>query len=536
MAHISPRPDQIVAQAAIISALDAGVSRPLAVAPMAWGKSVLIGMLVRTLLARGRRVLVLAHRRELLEQNAGVLRRLDADLDAGVMCAGLGRDDADSRALIASTATAYRRLGRIGAVDVIVLDEAHLCGPGTSTMLATIREGLGDPPLVGLTATPFRGDGSLLVEAGLFDAIAHETSLRQALDAGQLCPLVTKAPKSGRIDTSGVPVVAGEFHARALEAAAMAGDTTRRAIERTVEVARAERRRSWLIFSSGVNHAGQIAEELRRLGVSTAVIVGTTPAEERDAAIEAFRAGDLTALVNAFVLTTGFDATRIDLVAFLRATCSPVLWVQSSGRGMRLHPDKVDCRLLDYGGNLQRHGPIDNVRLRAKGERHDAAAAASTTRICPQCDEANDRSAEACACCGFIFVKRQLKPIDTVESDLAAISSRDGWAWVHGGRAHVHHKPGSSPSFRLTFVTSAGRVDLFLALEHWRDGARWHAGRRWRDLSRTPHRPPPSSVAEAFARFRAGELRCPARVRVIRNGQWPEIADLEFPLEAEAAA
>jgi DNA repair protein RadD len=537
LARLIPRPDQQAAHDAVVSALAAGIRRPLAIEPMAWGKSVLLAMLVATLSRRGLRVLCLAHRKELLEQNLGVLRRLNPSIDVGLCAANLKSDNTSAQVVIGSTATIYRRLARIGPVDVALLDEAHLLGPGSSTMLARIREALGDPPLVGVTATGFRTDSASLIEAGIFDTVVHETTITDALTVGLLCPLVTKAPRKGRIDLSNVPIVAGEFHAGALEAAAMAGDVTAQAVARTMEVARVEDRRSWLIFASGVAHAHQIGDELRRYGVTHAVITGETDIDSRTDAIARFRAGSLTALVNCNVLTTGFDATRIDLVAFMRATCSPVLWVQSAGRGMRIHPGKADCRMLDFGANIFRHGPIDNVRLRKASERHDANRAAARTRVCPHCEEVNAAHALTCSACGLNLVKARDAKLDVVESALEVIggaTQQPGtWARVHSMHGMVHHKMGSPPSFRLSYRTDAGFVSEFLPLQHPSSGARWHAGNKWKQLSRARQTAPPLSAQEADARFRSGELRRPARVLVERDGQWLRIKATDFAIEAD---
>jgi DNA repair protein RadD len=534
-----PRRDQQEAHDAVISALDAGIRRPLVVAPMAWGKSVLLAMLVVTLATvRGLRVLVLAHRRELLEQNSGVLRRLAPDLDAGICSASLKSDRLDAQVVIGGTATIYRRLSRIGHVDVVLLDESHLMGPGSSTMLARILASLGNPPLVGCTATPYRTDSALLVEAGIFEAVVHDTTLRDALDAGLLAPLVVKAPKQGRIDLSNVRIVAGEFHAGQMEAAAMAGDITRQAVARTVEVARTEGRRSWLLFASGVAHARQIGSELGRHGISHEVIVGDTVTDERSNAIARFRAGELTALVNCNVLTTGFDATGIDLIGFMRATCSPVLWVQSMGRGMRVHPGKSECRALDFGNNVFRHGPIDNIRLRATGERHDANAAASRTRICRFCEEVNPRDALVCIGCGEQLVRPIVPKIGPVAADLEVIggdAARPEWTAVLSMHATVHEKVGAPASFRISFHTPSGWVSDFLPLAHPSPGARWHAQRKWRRLSRRQHAEVPLSAAEAAQRFQYGELRRPARLLVERDGQWLRVKDVAFE-KVEAAA
>lgn len=529
---LTPRPDQIAAHDTVIDALDAGVRRPLAIEPMAWGKSVLLAMLCATLSDRGLRVLCLAHRRELLEQNSGVLQRLDPTLDVGLCAANLQSDNTTAAVVVGSTPTIYRRLPRIGQVGVILLDEAHLLGPGSSTMLARICEALGDPPLVGVTATGYRTDSASLVDAGIFETVVHETTIGDALAAGLLCPLVTRAPRQGRIDLSDVPIVAGEFHARALEAAAMAGDVTAHAVARTVEIARSEDRKSWLIFASGVAHAEQIGDELHRYHIPYRVITGETPVETRAEAIARFRSGSLTALVNCNVLTTGFDATNIDMIGFMRATCSPVLWVQSAGRGMRIHPGKENCRLLDFGCNIFRHGPIDNVTLRRSGERHDTPRAAAKIRICPHCEEVNKRSASLCSACGESLIAAKDEKLIAVESGLDAIGGANRphaeWTRVRAMDGRIHSKPGSPPSFRLIFRTDFGWVSEFLAVQHPSSGARWHAGNKWRRLSRDRSRPPPASAQEAAARFHRGELERPARVLVESEGGWLQIKDAEF--------
>lgn len=527
---LTPRSDQVAAHEAIISALDSGVRRPLAVEPMAWGKSVLLAMLCSTLSRRGLRVLCLAHRRELLEQNSGVLLRLDPSLDVGVCAASLKSDNTRAAIVIGSTPTIYRRSGRIGPVDVILLDEAHLLGPGGSTMLARIRADFDDPPLIGVTATPYRMDSASLVEADIFDTVVHETTIGDALAAGLLSPLVTGVPRQGQIELSQVPIVAGEFHAGALEAAAMAGNVTPLAVQRTVEVGRSEGRKSWLFFASGVAHAQVIGRELERHRISHAVITGDTPDDDRAAAIAQFRAGSLTALVNCFVFTLGFDAPNVDLIAFMRATCSPVLWVQSAGRGMRLHPAKQNCRLLDFGANILRHGPIDNVTLRARGERHNEQRGAALIRICPHCEEVNRADAIICRACGASLVE---KGINAVASSADAISGEDrqprsNWTRVRMMRARVHYKQGSAPSFCLSFNTDAGWVSEFLAVEHASSGARWHAANKWLRFTRDRGRKAPVSATEAVARFDRGELRRPARLLLERENGWLHVKDAEF--------
>ena len=239
---ITPRPDQLEALDAILDALDRGVRRPLVEAPCAWGKSVLIAMLALALVRRGRRVLILAHRHELLEQNTGALLRLDPAADVGICSASLRSDRLDAAIVVGGTATIFRRLQRLGRVDAVLLDEAHLLGPGSTSMLGTILKSLGDPPLIGFTATPYRTDCGSLISAELFDEIVWRMGVIEAIDAGLLVPLVTKSPKAGRIDTTCVPIERGEFQQRPLEQAALTGSVTRDAVVRTLQVAAEENR------------------------------------------------------------------------------------------------------------------------------------------------------------------------------------------------------------------------------------------------------------------------------------------------------
>src|SRR3954447_16045940 len=142
-APITPRPDQIAAQDAVLAALAAGMRRPLVEAPCGWGKSVPLGTVALDLAQHGRRVLLLAHRRELLEQNTGAIRRLDPAADIGICSASLKADRLDAAITIGSTPTVFRPLPPLGHIHFVFLGEAPLLGPGSPSILAKILEALG---------------------------------------------------------------------------------------------------------------------------------------------------------------------------------------------------------------------------------------------------------------------------------------------------------------------------------------------------------------------------------------------------------
>ena len=234
--------------------------------------------------------------------------------------------------------------------------------------------------------------------------------------------------------------------------------------------------------------------------------------------------------MNCNVLTVGFDARAIDCIAFMRPTVSPVLWTQAAGRGMRTWPGKADCRLLDFGGNILRHGPINAIRLRPQGARHDARAAADRVRICPRCDEINEITNAVCTSCGMVLIKPRVSVIESIESTAPAIDAsadKPRWVRVHAMRGGIHGKPGRPPSFRLRFSTEEGWVSEFLALEHEKSGARWYAGKAWTRLSRTPAVAPPATTHDAWRRFIGGELAEPQRLRIERDGEWWRVVDVE---------
>ena len=196
-------------------------------------------------------------------------------------------------------------------------------------------------------------------ERRLFTDIAYEVSIRDLIDHGYLCPLISKMTNL-TLDVGGVGSRGGEFIAGQLQAAVDRESITRAAIDEIL--AYGEGRRSWLLFCSGVEHATHVALALRDRGVSCATIFGDTPSAERDRIIAAFKRGEIRALASMGVLTTGFNAPAVDLIAMLRPTKSTGLYVQMAGRGTRLAPGKENCLVLDFAGNVARHGPIDAVK------------------------------------------------------------------------------------------------------------------------------------------------------------------------------
>ncbi len=376
---------------------------PCVVIPTGGGKTPVMAHICRDAAQRwSGRVLVLAHVKELLEQTAGTLSDMAPELDIGIYCAGLNSRDTDHAVIVASVQSVYQRADRLGRFDLVMIDEAHMIPPDGEGMYRTF---LGDAAvinphvrLIGLTATPYRMKTGMICEPDhLLNHVCYEIGVKELIVQGYLCPLKTKAGRQ-KVDTSGLHVRAGEFVASETEALMDRDELVRAACAEIIE--QTQGRHSCLVFASGVDHGRHVRDVLRaEHGVACECVFGETPSKERDALLSAFRAGDLPYVVNVNVLTTGFDAPNIDCIAMLRPTLSPGLYYQMVGRGFRTDPSKADCLILDFGGNVLRHGPVDQVRLAERfGNGGEAPA-----KECPKCHSVVACGYRVCPECGYEF-------------------------------------------------------------------------------------------------------------------------------------
>jgi superfamily II DNA or RNA helicase len=224
--------------------------------------------------------------------------------------------------------------------------------------LGALRELCPAMLICGFSATPFRLDSGLICEGEdrIFDEVIFDYDIAQGIADGWLSPLSSKGTRT-TIDVRGVGKRGGEFIADQLERAADVEEIVGKACDEMVH--QGIGRNCWLVFCCGIGHALHVRDALRQRGVSCEAVFGETAQEERERIIADFRAGRIKCLVNINVLTTGFNVPQIDLLAMLRPTLSTGLLVQMVGRGSRKAEGKIDCLILDFAGNILRHGPID---------------------------------------------------------------------------------------------------------------------------------------------------------------------------------
>jgi DNA repair protein RadD len=413
---ITLRPYQQAAVEAVYQHLRQRDDNPCVVLPTGTGKSLVLGQIATDAVTRWHgRVLILAHVKELLEQNAQKIQKLCPELDVGIYSAGLNRRDTDNAVIVAGIQSVYKRACDLGSFNMILVDEVHRLNPDSETMYQKfIKDAKVVNPhlrVIGLTATPYRlKGGEICKPENILNHICYEVGIKDMIVQGYLCKLKSRGGLA-KANLDNLHIRGGDFMASEMEAAMDTNALVSSACHEIVELTRD--RKSVLIFTAGVEHCRRVAAEIaRRSGMECGAITGETPDGERTEFLARFKgeavSDDLFGhlkprlkyLANVNVLTTGFDAPNTDCVVLLRPTASVGLYVQMVGRGTRLYPGKEDCLILDYGGNVLRHGPVDAVTINgAKGSDSSKVAA----KECSQCNALIHSAYRVCPECGYEF-------------------------------------------------------------------------------------------------------------------------------------
>jgi DNA repair protein RadD len=501
---------------------------PLIVLPTGTGKSVVIAEFCRQTLKDwpDTKILVVTHVRELIKQNHDELKTLWPEAPAGINSAGLKKRDYDPSIVFCGIQSVHKKASKFVKVDLVLIDEVHLVPRKTNTMYQRFLSNLKimNPHMrvVGLTATPYRLDSGLLHtgKEALFDAVSYEAELKDMVDQGYLTRLMSKQPKT-RLDVSSVSIRGGEFVAGELERAVDRTDVNE-SVVREIVVLGAERK-SWLIFCAGVKHATHIAEIVRRYGISCETIFGDTPSAERDRIVRDFKAGKIRALASMGVLTTGFNAPAVDLLAVLRPTESTGLYIQIMGRGMRNSPGKEDCLVLDFAGNIARHGPVD--RVNPKKPRQSDGEGVAPTKTCPKCQSIVFAGTSECPDCGYKWPPTPIA-IDQTATTLPVMSMNAPaeWAKVNSVSYRLHKKAGSPDSMRVEYRCGLALHSEWVCFDH--KGYPHDKALRWWQRRMTGPGILPKSTVEAIAK--ADSLRKPTEIKVRKNGKYTEIVEFRF--------
>jgi superfamily II DNA or RNA helicase len=388
---IELRPIQERAISRVRDQLSAGKRRVLLCSPTGFGKTVVGAEMVRRFCGTGRRALWLTHREELLTQSAKAIRA--REVSCGVIAASEARtteEDLLKPCQVASLDTLVARNVRPRA-DLIVFDECHHAAALTyDALLADYPDAI----IVGLTATPERGDGKGL--GSNFDALVIGSTIRELVDLGYLVPLRVLRPKA--------PLRSGTIAQDVV-------DAYREHAPGTLAI----------VFSPSVELAQKHAADLDAAGVPARCIHGDMPSIERKLYIEAFRAGTIRVLTNCAVLTEGFDAPETSTIILARGCSTTGTFDQIVGRGVRAAPGKTGALLIDLRGVSHLHGmPIDGREYSLTGVGVSKPGAAPDS-YCKVCGQILDVPGTPCPDCGHVaepktlrVAREELKPYDWI--------------------------------------------------------------------------------------------------------------------------
>lgn len=498
---------------------------PLIVAPCGAGKTVILADIISQVMQYdGTRVLVLTHRQELLEQDCGALKRMWPDAPTGFYSAGIGRRDRNAPILFAGIQTIASKIHTLEPFNIVLIDEAHLLPRSTSTQygktIETLKIMRPTCRFIGLSASPYRLDSGYLYqgEGALFDKVSYDIPIQNLIDQGHLCEIVAKSgDKVADMDL--VKKRGGEFIAKDM-AAAFNHEVVESACDQIIR--EGQSRRAWIVFCASVDIADQCSEIMISKGVNAKVVTGKTAKKERNETIQNFRDGNIKCLIGVGVFSEGFDAPICDLVAMLRATASPALYTQIVGRGMRTYPNKKNALLLDFGGNVERHGPIDDVVVKTPGKGGGEAPA----KTCPECLMIVAAGVRNCPECGHEFPP----PAPKIEKQAFAgavlkaqrVPDRLAVMFV---KYILHSKPGKPMSVKITYTTGKKQVNEWLLPEH---GGMAALKTAHTVMQRYNQKCPATSV-ELLAMLK--QQKKPSFITVEKDGKYERVTKVEFDNE-----
>jgi len=512
-------------------------SNPCVVLPTGSGKTHVIAQLCQDAVGLwGGRVLILAHVKELLQQAYDKLHAADPGLDIGIYSAGLGLKQPGSDVVIAGIQSVWKKAEELGRRDICIVDEAHLIptGEGEGRYRALIKDLLATCPhmrVIGLTATPYRTKtGLICAPENMLNEVVYEVGVKELIHDGFLSPLRSKHAKA-QAKLGRVSMRMGDYHRKELETALTDEGLMQSMVSEALTLAKG--RKHILIFTSGLLHAEKVTDLLRAAGETPGLVTGKTPKKQRASSIEDFRAGGLRILTSVSALTTGLDAPKTDCCILMRPTKSPGLYYQMVGRGFRISPGKKDCLILDFGGCIERFGPVDLIvpRKQRQGEAKepgvgDLVPEKPVHKVCPDCATCNPRGAQFCAECGYQFTELTEQ---ASERAIISVAEREELHVVRTLYA-VHAKKGAAPghprTLRVDYCSYGARASEWICVEHegraHRKALRW-----WASRSRAPM---PATAEMAASLANRGALARTTLVETLKQPgeQWPRIVAYEI--------
>jgi DNA repair protein RadD len=372
--------------------------RALIVAPTGSGKTVIAAAIVKHAVTEGKNVLVIAHRREIVQQTCDKLRA--HHIPHGIIMAGTVPRPLEA-VQVASIQTLVARIGRMEPppADLLIVDECH---HAVASSYRRIMEAYPDAVLLGVTATPCRGDGRGL--GGIFETMIQAPQVPDLIEQGHLVKTRVYAPPAP--DLRGVRTQAGDYVESQLDERM---NTDKLVGDIVTHWHRHSERRKTVCFATSVAHSVHLRDEFINSGVRAEHIDGSTPKTERDATLARLAAGEIELVSNCMVLTEGWDMPEVSCCILARPTKKMGLYRQMIGRVLRPAPGKTDAIILDHSGAVFLHGFVEDrvqwvlsEELRAGNHAHSLRELRGTVLLdCNECGAIRE-GGKACPNCGWL--------------------------------------------------------------------------------------------------------------------------------------
>lgn len=507
----------------------------LAQAATGAGKTIIFASLIRYFMENySMRIAIMAHREILVRQAFDKLMKVwpEGRDQVGIACASVGSVDLGRPVIIGSPQTLARRLNMIPEIHLVIIDECHrVPGPETKSQYRNFLLGVEDrypsARILGVTATPYRlghgyiyGDKCREGERNWFPRLHTKISIEELQEQGYLCPLRAYQAEDISGDLTGISTSKGEFNSRDLSMC----------MSKTVHLSSAvnaykqygEGREHVVAFCVTIEHAEKLCAAFVLSGIPAAVVHSEMPKNERHEALEDFEAGRVRVICNVGVLTEGWDCTCVDCILFCRPTMSPALYVQMVGRGLRTHPGKSDCLLLDLSGNCLRHGDVNDPVVKIG----KAEAPQETVKECERCHAIIPIRAKKCPACGFEPAEEEPKEKEPLQEHENVALRRVLWGDQRADVLYWKCEPYVSRAgnrvmrmtinCRLEQASLPSVVNCFFDVE----GAASDYGQKkfqetWKKLTRHPV---PLTVDEAV--MRSSEMHVPSQITLKQNKQY----------------
>ena len=327
------------------------------------GKTVVFCHIAQQTAARNKNVLILVHRVELLRQTSKSLSK--SGVDHGLINANY-TPNLTKPVQVASVQTLIKRLGKITPPDLIIIDEAHHATAGS---WRKVVDYFPNARILGVTATPMRGDGKGLDE--LFDSLVVGPQTADLIKLGFLVKPIIYAPPT-KIDFSAVKIVRGEYDQTQITEIMDRPTITGNAVEHYRKICSGV---PCVVFCVSVSHAEHVAADFRQNGFSAYSVDGTMDDDKRSRILNGLGDGTIQVVTSCDLISEGTDIPAIECAILLRPTQSTGLYIQQVGRALRLAEGKKFAYILDHVGNVfkprisGRHSRMDIGRTKKRKTR-----------------------------------------------------------------------------------------------------------------------------------------------------------------------